>query len=215
MHTHKNWGAATLLVLALTTALACSSTPAVSTVDTGGALHLPALPSYTFYVDQDVDVDGRLAIAEAQRQWTEFTNVQITVIDGPLNCFDPGCFSILEVNFAAFNNLIDGSYIGYTVPYVVFLSTGETYDELQDTAIHEMGHALGLLHPCTLPCSTYAVMNPSYRGGEDHVGCLDVDQYYEERPADAGMPPMACVDTPGPLDEAADGGPVLPEGGGD
>lgn len=117
---NKRWAVATLLVLALMTAFACSSTPAASTVDTAGVLHLPALPSYTFYIDQDVDADGRLAIAEAQRQWTEFTNVQITVLDGPLNCFDPGCFSILEVNFAAFNNLVDGSYIGYTFPTSFF-----------------------------------------------------------------------------------------------
>ena len=52
-------------------------------------------------------------------------------------------------------------------------------------------------------------MNPTYRGGADHVSCLDVSQYLAVRPEiEAGAPAMTCTDAPGPLDEAADGGPI-------
>jgi len=196
-----------LLTAALVCVVACTTVDEIDSGDAG--LHLPALQSYTFYVSTDVDADGEAAVAEALRQWTEFTDVQITVLHGDLGCVDPGCFAVHEVSFADFDTLVDGDYIGYTVPYFVFISnTLTSYDEMQDTMIHEWGHALGLLHPCTAPCTTYAVMNPTYRNGEDHVGCLDVSQYQADRPWDDGGAPMACTDVPGALDESADGGPV-------
>lgn len=199
---------ATLLVVSCSTA---------KSIDSGGQLHLPALQSYTLYVASDVDADGQIAVAEAVRQWEEFTDVQITVVQGSLGCFDAGCFEVKEVSFADFNAILayfggsgDGHYIGYTVPYFVFISTSTmaSYDEEQDTVEHEFGHMIGLEHPCTAPCSNYALMNPSYKAGADHVACADVAAYYAERPAvDAGDAPMACTDVAGALDESSDGGP--------
>lgn len=194
-----------LCPVALLLTLSCSTG---SKIDSGGTLHLPALQSYTFYVDPDVDADGQLAVAEAAKQWTEYTSVQITVLPGPELCFEPGCFAIYEVPFTAFDTLTDGTYIGETIPFFIFVAQGLDYDALQDTMIHEMGHALGGYHPCTSPCDDYAVMNPTYLSGADHVACADVDQYDSERPqSDAGAP-LECTDVPGPLDESADGGPL-------
>jgi hypothetical protein len=194
--------------IAITAALivSCSTVTEIDSGDAGP--HLPAVQSYTFYVEPEVDTNGQIAIAEAARQWTEFTDVNIVVLHGDLGCFDVGCFAIHQVSFVDFDALVDGNYIGYTIPYFVYLSTQiTTYDELQDTAIHEMGHALGLLHPCTSPCDDYAVMNPDY-GVEDHVGCSDVAQYYEIRPeVDASDIPIECTDVSGALDESSDGGP--------
>jgi hypothetical protein len=197
----------TLVLLLTFLVLACST---VDEVDSGGSLHLPALQSYTVYVDPSVSPLGQTAIVEAVRQWEEFTDVTIDVRQGPHVCiFEPSCFAVYEINFADFNTIVDGSYIGYTIPSFVFLSTAiSSYDEEQDTVIHEFGHMLGLLHPCTAPCFEDAIMNPTYRNGADEVTCLDVEQFNAIRPEiDAGVPAMACTDASGPRDEAADGGP--------
>ena len=203
----------TLLVATLV--VSCTTVDSIDTGDAGP--HLPALQSYTIFVASDVDADGQIAVAEAVKQWVRYTDVQITVIQGSLGCFESGCFEVKEVSFTDFNAIVayfggtqDGHYIGYTVPYFVFISTSTmaSYDEEQDTVLHEFGHMIGLEHPCTSPCSDYALMNPTYGAGADHVSCSDVAAYYEERPTvDAGDVPMACTDAPGPLDEAADGGP--------
>jgi len=196
-----------LVLLALPCVAACTTVDEIDSGDAG--LHFPALQSYVFYVSSDVDVDGQFAIAEAVRQWTEYTDVQITVQQGDLGCVDVGCFSIHEVSFAGFDSLVDGDYIGYTVPYFIFLSNAlATYDALQETTIHEMGHALGLLHPCVDPCSDYAVMNPRYKAGADHVACEDIAAFYAERPDVDASAPMVCTDIPGALDESSDGGPI-------
>ena len=198
------WLAATLLCVA-----ACSATaPEIESGDAG--FHLPAEQVYLLYVSPSVDPNWQRAVAEGVRQWTEFTDVKIVMLPGPHVCWELNCFAIYEVSFTEVNSLIDGDYIGYTLPWFIFISNAlPSYDALQDTVVHEDGHMLGLLHPCVKPCSIYAVMNPSYRGGASHVACLDVGQYYEERPwDDAGPPPMACTDDPGSLDESIDGGPV-------
>lgn len=206
--------AAVVLAVALFALVSCTT---IDTIDSGGQLHLPALQSYTLYVSSDVDADGQVAVAEAVRQWTMYTDVQITVVQGSLGCFDPGCFELEEVSFADFNAILatvvgnsDGHYVGETIPYFVFLSTSTmaSYDEEQDTVIHELGHMLGLEHPCTAPCSTFAVMNPTYLAGSGHVACNDVAQYQADRPSDDAGAPMACTDVPGAFDESADGGPL-------
>jgi len=207
-----------LLALLAATLFSCvAACTTIDTIDSGDAgLHLPALQSYTLYVSSSIDADGQIAVAEAVKQWTSYTDVQIAVVQGSLGCFDEGCFEIQEVSFTDFNAILayfggsqDGHYIGLTVEYFVFISTSTmaSYDEEQDTVIHETGHMIGLLHPCTAPCKTYAVMNPTYRNGEDHVGCLDVSQYQADRPWDDGGAPMVCTDVPGALDESVDGGP--------
>lgn len=197
------------VALAVVAFLAVASCSTVSEIDSGDAgLHLPAEQYYLLYVDPSVDADGQRAIAEGVRQWTEFTDVVIIVLPGPHVCWELDCYAVYEVSFAEVNSLVDGHYIGYTLPWFMFLSNAFTsYDEAQDTAIHEEGHMVGLLHPCEIPCSTYAVMNPAYGAGEDHVGCLDVGAYFEERPWDDAGPRTPCTDVPGPLDESADGGP--------
>jgi hypothetical protein len=204
-----------LIPLLLASSTACTT---VDTIDSGDAgLHLPALQSYTLYVSTDVDTDGHSALSEAVHQWTEYTDVQITLLPGTLGCIDPGCFEIKQVSLDQFNAVLsafstsgDSHYIGYTVPWYVFISTSiTTYDELQDTVIHELGHMLGLEHPCAAPCGTYAVMNPDYLSGADRVVCADVSQYYSIRPTvDAGDVPVTCTDEAGPADESPDGGPA-------
>jgi hypothetical protein len=196
-----------LLVAAMTFyATACSTT---NTVYSDEELHLPALQHYTLHVDPSVSDLGMIAVTEAAHQWSEFTNADIDIVPGAYVCIEIDCFTIYQVSFADFNTLVDGDYVGYTVPWFIFISDSiGSYDEMQDTIIHEDGHMLGLQHPCVSPCSLNAVMNPTYRAGADHVACLDVSQYNAVRPEiEAGTPAMVCTDAPGALDEAADGGP--------
>jgi hypothetical protein len=197
-----------VLLVALLAVVACSTT--VDTVYSDEELHLPALQHYTLHVDPSVSDLGVVAINEAVHQWSEFAGADIDVVPGAYVCFEIDCFTIYEVSFADFNSLVDGDYVGYTVPWFIFISSSITsYDEMQDTVIHEDGHMLGLQHPCVAPCYLNAVMNPTYRAGGDHVTCSDVAQYNAVRPEiEAGVPAMACTDAPGALDEAADGGPT-------
>ena len=194
-----------LLCAALCAFVGCSSPPPLN-IDTGGSLHLPAIQSYTFWVDPDVSPDGVLAVKEAVKQWTEFTDVQIQINYGFQFCvYEPGCFTVFEVPRSELDALtLDSSYIGYTFLGVIGIAQGMPWDELQDTMIHEFGHALGLEHH---PRPALAVMNPDYRGGGDRVECDDVDQFYLVRNLPTPTLP-ACSSDPGPLDEAADGGPA-------
>ena len=196
-----------VLLVAILAIVACTTT--VDTVYSDGELHLPALQHYTLHIDPSVSDLGVIAVGEAARQWSEFAGADIDVVPGAYVCVEIDCFTVYQVSFADFNTLVDGDYIGYTVPWFIFISDGITsYDEMQDTVIHEDGHMLGLQHPCVAPCSLNAVMNPTYRAGADHVSCLDVSQYLAVRPEiEAGAPAMMCTDAPGPLDEATDGGP--------
>jgi hypothetical protein len=195
---------AALLVLAAVVLGGCSSQPI--NVVTDGTIHLPALPSYTFYVDPDVGPDGELAVDEAVRQWTEFTNVQIQVTSGPdyVCVVEAGCFTVYEIPRSELDTLtLDSSYIGYTFLGVIAVANDMPWDELQDTMVHEFGHALGLVHH---PLPAFAVMNPDYRGAGDAVECDDVNQFYAVRNEPTPATPL-CFDGGGALDETADGGP--------
>jgi len=185
-----------LLVLALALISGCG--------DNLSTTHLPAVDNYDFYLSSDLDSNARTAYFEAVRQWTMYTDVQITTHEGYELC-GIGCFDVFLLPRWEIDDLTDSTYIGVTVPGAITVATDMDYDETQDTFIHEMGHALGLMHPCTSPCSDYAVMNPSYRGGADHVACADVDQFYSERGLEVNR---FCNDSPGALDETLDGGPV-------
>jgi hypothetical protein len=199
-----------LLILAALFLWRCSS----PNIDTGGSIHLPALRSYTFYIAKDVSNETGLAIDEAVKQWTTFTDVTIKVqsadqSEGALLCFvTPGCFTIYEIPQSELDTLtLDSSYIGYTFLGLMGIAQDMTWDQRQDTMIHEFGHALGLEHHA-LPAM--AVMNPDY-GYFDHIYCDDVAQYYAVRPQlEAGVGADAsCSDVPGAFDEAPDGGPAL------
>jgi hypothetical protein len=194
-----------LLGVFLLSLLSCGS------VDTNGTLHLPALASYEIILDADVDNLGGLAVDEGVKQWTTYAGASIVVRSGRFSplCF-PNCFALYEVDFTTFNEIVDGNWVGETIPGFIFIARGLTWDVLQETVIHEMGHMLGLMHPCIDPCFALAVMNPDYQRAEKHVGCLDVEQYQSERLGqDAGVPLLSCSDAPGAFDEAADGGPAV------
>ena len=188
-----------LPIAGLVALVACSSP---GTVVSNGTVHLPATDSYNFYVDGSASPATVLAIDEAVRQWTEYTNVKISVHKGPEVCtVMTGCFVVYEVQQIALDKLTDSSYIGFTTLGVMTVAANLPWDKLQDTMVHEFGHALGLSHH-----STFAVMNPDYGKGADHVVCDDVQQFYAVRNQSAPKTP-ACSNTHGALDETPDGGP--------
>lgn len=201
-------------IFAISIALAtmnCSS----PNVDTGGTIHLPALSHYTFYLAKDVSNETALAMDEAVKQWTAYTDVIIHVraidqSEGAFLCFfTPGCFTIYEIPQSELDTLtLDSSYIGYTFLGLMGIAQDMPWDERQDTVIHELGHALGLEHHNS---PAFAVMASGYREGALHVTCDDVAQFYAVRPQlEAGIDAVApCSDAPGPFDEAPDGGPAL------
>jgi hypothetical protein len=167
---------------------------------TEGHLHLPVADSYDFWIDDSVSAENVAAEQAAVAQWRTYTDVKVTLHYGFHICIEDGCFRIIEVPQATLDKVVGENYIGWTTPYLITLTPPLSWDEAQDTAIHEDGHAFGLWHPCTAPCALYAVMNPTYSEGADHVACMDVANYYLER----GLPgPPAgtapCTDAPGSL----------------
>lgn len=181
-------------VLALLTVAVAACGP----IYTDGNAHLPAVNAYDFWVDPSVDAETSAAIDVAVQQWTAYTDVRITRHTGPHVCVEEGCFNIIETSQADLDAVVGENYIGWTVPYLITLTTPKTWDEAQDTATHEMGHALGLWHPCTAPCSDYAVMNPTYGNGAHDVVCADVAMFYAERGRDVPNTVTACTETPAP-----------------
>jgi hypothetical protein len=150
-----------------------------------------------FWLDPSLSNREAAAVADAAMQWGSFTDAQITLHTGPHVCTDVGCVNVIAVDQALLDS-IQGNLpttIGETTYQQVLLSHQSNWDELQWTAIHEMGHALGLSHPCTAICNDYAVMNPTYTQGADHVACADVDAYFDGR--SRAVPPGVthCTDT--------------------
>jgi len=172
---------------------------------------------YTFHLDAGsfaVDSNMRAAMHEAAKQWTEFTNVHVSIDDsGSTLCLTAGCFNVYETSQHLIDTVTFDDFIAYTVrpnqagPGLIAISSGMSYDETQWSAIHEMGHAIGLSHPCVSPCYDYAVMNPTYNRGADHVVCADVVQFYGVRGQLVPSEDYSCNNNTGPLDEV-DGGPA-------
>lgn len=190
------------LVLAAACAAACASSPGTD---------------YTFHLDSGafaLDSNAQAAMREAGKQWAEFTNVHVTVdASGSTICLTPGCFNVYETSQHLIDTVTFDDFIAYTVrpnqdgPGLIAISRGMSYDETQWAAVHEMGHALGLVHPCISPCSDHAVMNPTYNRGADHVVCADVVQFYDVRGQLVPSESYRCDNAAGPLDEV-DGGPA-------
>ena len=200
------------VTLATMTMTGCSSSSPVNIV-TDNSLHLPAVQNYTFYVDSDVSFQGNLAVNEAAKQWSEFTKIKIIPGNSFFCPIELGCFNIYELPRSELDTLtLDSTYIGYTFLGEIGIAQNMPWDELQDTMIHEWGHAFGLEHH---PAPAYAIMNPNYHGAADAIACDDVAQFYALRPEltmEEGAT-LPCMDFQEALDEALDGGPLLPETG--
>jgi len=171
----------------------------LASVDTNGNLHLPAVDSYDLWIESSVDPQNTAAVLAGAQQWTTYTDVKIALHYGTHVCIEDGCFIVIQVPQKTLDAVVGENYIGWTVPYLITLTPASTWDEALDTATHEVGHALGLWHPCTSPCSDYALMNPTYGSGADHVSCADVETFFSERCRPVPSTVTPCTDAPGPL----------------
>jgi hypothetical protein len=162
----------------------------------GIGLHLPAASHYDLWLDPDLSPESRAAATAAAAQWMKFTPVQITLHEGTRICIDD-CFSVHEVQPTSLV-LLEGEYIGMTIPGVIFLASKLDVRKLDETAIHELGHALGLQHR---PKGTNAVMVGDYADAAKHVTCDDVKQFEEERAGSTGPSVFVapCTDVAGAL----------------
>jgi hypothetical protein len=119
-----------------------------------------------------------LRIAEALAEWSTFTDVQFILRpDGA--CTGSRCIRFVFIPREEVARIADKDIaIGFAVPevfvggYTLYISNDLTPEQEQVTTIHELGHALGLVHH-----KTYAVMNPTIDAGAGHVTCDDVEQY--------------------------------------
>jgi hypothetical protein len=161
----------------------------------------PYQPAYSFYLQSDVDAETRASVTEAVAEWSTATGVQLAVFDGPAPCMgDRGCYTIemadeivLKADAADIGLYTETNALGLTTANGIVILSGMNVLTNQAAVTHEMGHAIGLQHPCQdapgLPtCKTYAVMNPMIGMGSFVVACDDIWQYDAER----GLPPAAC-----------------------
>jgi hypothetical protein len=161
--------------------------------------HLPAVAAYDFWLDPSLSPQSVAAVQAAVAEWTSYTDVKITLHSGAQVCLDLlECYSIHEVTQGPLDKWTDGNNVGYTVPGFIFLAAGKPAQEVNETAVHELGHALGLWHPCTSPCSNFAVMNPTYGAGAYHVVCADVAQFFAVRNRSVPSTVTPCSNKPGP-----------------
>lgn len=156
--------------------------------------HLPAVARYDFWLDPSLSPLSVAAVQLAAGQWGTSTGAAITLHSGAHVCL-VDCFSIHEVGQEALDEVTDGNYVGYTIPGFLFLAAGKAEAEANETAIHEMGHALGLIHH---PAPAFAVMGPTYGAGSLHVACDDVAQYFAVRGTTPPSTLPRCSDAPGP-----------------
>lgn len=160
-------------------------------------VRLPALSVYDVWVDSAAGAGTRAAVDEAVAQWQTYTDVVIHVHQGEQVCGDiEGCFLVTENSLKALDQVTDTTWDGWTVPGVIFIAPGKSYDVTQHTVTHEMGHALGLVHH---PIPYFAVMAPSYATAADHVACDDVLQFYSVRSGVVPKTVKPCTNAPGPL----------------
>jgi hypothetical protein len=156
--------------------------------------HMPAVSAYDFWVDPDVSPQSVTAVQGAVTQWTSYTDVKITLHYGAHVCL-LDCLSIHEVPQAQLDQYTDGDYVGYTIPGFLFIAAGRTAAQVNETAIHEMGHAIGLVH---VPSTDFAVMTATSGTGSLHVACDDVHQFYTVRSRATPTTVTPCSDATGP-----------------
>lgn len=163
--------------------------------ETPATPHLPAVAAYDFWLDPSLSPQSVAAVQLAVTEWTTYTDVKITLHSGAHVCL-LDCYSIHEVTQGPLDKWTDGNNVGYTIPGFIFLAAGKSAQEIGETAVHELGHALGLVHH-SLP--VYAVMNPTYGVGAYHVACDDVVQYFAVRGRSIPTTVTSCSNAPWPL----------------
>jgi len=142
--------------------------------------------AYNFFLSPNVDAETQASVVEAANEWTDKTGVQIAIHNGPATCTgDWGCFQITmasEDTLAA--DAKSEGYPGHPIGIEydsgsILILAAQPVLENQFIVLHEMGHAIGLKHPCEIgpDCKIYAVMNPVYEMGSLTVSCNDQKQY--------------------------------------
>lgn len=143
---------------------------------TGGSSTPPG--HFDVYVDPSANAAEVVSAAAA---WNAATGSDIEIFASPC----AGCWAIESMPSADLDAwaVSMGSereeYWGLTVANsrTIAIDSALTGDELRVTTIHELGHMMGLLHPCPLGVPCDAIMGPQYGFQAEHVTAGDVRQY--------------------------------------
>jgi hypothetical protein len=142
----------------------------------------PPPSSYDFYLDTSVDPSTQAAVVEAAHEWSTMAGAVVRLHSGQWPCDGvPGCFNVYvmsEAGLEDYSGLESGEWLGVTEDDFIVIVQGLDPVRLQVAATHEMGHALGLIHPCAPGVTMNAVMNPVFGLGSTVVTDLDVAQYH-------------------------------------
>jgi Matrixin len=139
-------------------------------------------PTYDLYLNPSIDADTGAAVVSAAEDWTTMTGAIIQVHSGSFSCTSETCFNVFlatEYALQAYNDdsLESEEIDAQTGPNMIAIWQGLDPLKIQWAATHEIGHALGLGHPCGVGVKLDAVMNPAYGFGSLTVTALDVAQY--------------------------------------
>ena len=143
----------------------------------------PPPSSYDFYLDTSVDPSTEAAVVEAADEWSAMAGAVVRIHSGQWPCDGvPGCFVVSVMDEDAI--VARGGWepgtalLGATGDGWIAISPNMPALENQVTTTHEVGHALGLSHPCVPGVTMNAVMNPVFGLGATTVTDLDVAQYH-------------------------------------
>lgn len=139
------------------------------------------------HVDSTASAEVLADVQAAAVEWAVNTGATINVGSGLAECRDAGCFDVTAMpagQLDAWANRLSGQDVsgrlGYTDrpgPGIIGLDVALTGDKLRVTVLHEMGHALGLVHQCGPHVACDSVMAATWGFGADYVTCEDVAQY--------------------------------------